>query len=70
MESETVKSLDLTNSIDRSYYDEMVDAAVHDISAFGDFEWFVSDDESGTPPWQAAEEPWKTADEGNLFNVR
>ena len=30
--------------IDRSYYNELVDAAIETISQYGDFEWFVSDD--------------------------
>ena len=32
------------DSIDRSYYDKLVDDAVDTISQYGDFEWFVSDD--------------------------
>lgn len=44
LESEMVKHLEKEDGIDRSYYDAMVDEAVHDISQFGDFEWFVSDD--------------------------
>ena len=39
-----VKQLGKEDSIDRSYYDAMVDTAVNDISQYGDFEWFVSDD--------------------------
>ncbi len=31
---------DWENVIDRSYYDRLVDEAVNDISAYGDFEWF------------------------------
>ena len=31
--------------IDRSYYNALVDAAVETISQYGDFEWFVSDDD-------------------------
>ena len=44
----------------------MVDAAVHDISQYGDFEWFVSDDpyvqpnpSDDIPPWVAPGEPWQ-----------
>lgn len=44
MEAEMVKALGLEDKIDRSYYDRMCDAAVADISQYGDFEWFVSDD--------------------------
>jgi hypothetical protein len=38
-----VKDMD-PDIIDRSFYDDLVNAAVEDISEFGDFEWFVSDD--------------------------
>ncbi len=44
LESEMVKQLGKENDIDRSYYDKMVNEAVDDISKYGDFEWFVSDD--------------------------
>lgn len=44
LESETVKLLNKENSIDTSYYDNLVNDAVDTISKFGDFEWFVSDD--------------------------
>lgn len=43
LESEMVKDMD-PDIIDRSFYDDLVNAAVEDISEFGDFEWFVSDD--------------------------
>lgn len=43
LESETVKVMNKENDIDRSYYDELVNEAVDDISRFGDFEWFTSD---------------------------
>ena len=60
LESETVKQLDMMDAIDRSYYDAMVDSAVHDISEFGDFEWFTSDDPyvAGSAPWFQAGEPF------------
>ena len=44
LEAEMVKTLGKEADIDRSYYDNMVDNAVMDISQYGDFEWFVSDD--------------------------
>lgn len=45
LESEMVYSVkELRESIDRSYYDRLVDEAVKTISEYGDFEWFVSDD--------------------------
>lgn len=39
-----VKELSKEDSIDRSYYDKLVDDAVETISKYGDFEWFISDD--------------------------
>ena len=42
MESEMVQELGLEDRVDRSYYDKLVDAAVDNISKFGDFEWFIS----------------------------
>ena len=59
LEAEMVKTLGREDDIDRSYYERMVDAAVHDISQYGDFEWFVSDDPyvpktdepDDSPPW-------------------
>lgn len=44
LEAEMVKELGKDKDIDRSYYDQLVDDAVHDISQYGNFEWFVSDD--------------------------
>ena len=43
MESELIRGIN-EEYIDRSYYNELVDAAVDTISQYGDFEWFVSDD--------------------------
>lgn len=44
LESEMVKELGKENDIDRTYYDDLATAAAKDISKYGDFEWFVSDD--------------------------
>lgn len=44
LESETVKKLNKEKDIDLSYYNRLVDEAVKDISNYGDFEWFVSND--------------------------
>lgn len=44
MEAEMVKALHKEDCIDKSYYEKLCDTAVHDISKFGDFEWFVSND--------------------------
>lgn len=43
MESLAVKTLNLQNYIDLSFYKRLVDKAVESISAYGDFEFFVSD---------------------------
>ena len=60
LESEMVRELGKEESIDLSYYDNMVTEAVKTISQYGDFEWFVSDDPyvSDNPPWQEPSEPW------------
>ena len=51
LESEVVKSLGKEDDIDRSYYDRLVDDAIDSISKYGDFTWFISDDEDeSTPP--------------------
>ena len=58
LESEVVKTLGKEDDIDRSYYNKLVDAAKDAISQYGDFEWFVSDDEPepklDPPPWLVA----------------
>ena len=54
LESEMVKQLGKEADIDRSYYDKMVDDAVDTISQYGDFEWFVSNnDDIEEVPWLA-----------------
>lgn len=50
MESEIVRSLSLEDSIDCSFYQAQVDAAVSAISQYGDTEWFRSDDPYDVPP--------------------
>lgn len=50
MEAENVKELHLEDSIDRSYYNKLVDAAVDSISKYGDFEWFQNADVFMNPP--------------------
>ena len=44
LESEMVESLGKTEDIDLSFYEELISNAIEDISKYGDFEWFVSDD--------------------------
>lgn len=51
MESEMVKTLNKEDDIDQSYYINLVDQAVTDISQYGDFEWFITGDDSN-PPWE------------------
>ena len=54
LESETVKNLNKEDDIDRGYYDRLVNEAIEDLSKYGDFEWFVSDDPyipEDQPPW-------------------
>lgn len=73
LESEMVKQLQKEDGIDRGYYDAMVDTAVTDISKYGDFEWFISDDpyvktDDDTPPWFGAGEPHE--DDTTPFDVR
>lgn len=57
LESEMVYNLHLEDSIDRSYFDKMVDEAADTIAQYGDLEWFVSDD-GRMPPWQKPDLPW------------
>lgn len=56
LESEMVREFGKEDSIDRSYYDALVNSAVEDISKYGDFEWFISDDESEDVPFRIIEE--------------
>lgn len=50
MEAEMVKVLGKQDDIDKGYYNKLCDDAIHDISEFGDFEWFVSD-QPYVGPW-------------------
>lgn len=59
LESEMVKVLGKEDSVDKKYYNNLVDEAVKTISEYGDFEWFVSDDpyvpkkvKKDRPPWE------------------
>lgn len=51
LEAETVKELGKENDVDRSYYDSLVNDAAQTIIAYGNFEWFVSDDPYIGPPF-------------------
>jgi len=44
LEAEMVKHLNRENDIDRTYYDGLVDAAIKNISEYGDFNWFISNE--------------------------
>lgn len=50
LESELVKGTEDENNIDYSYFERLIDEAITDISKFGDYNWFVSDD-FDNPPW-------------------
>jgi hypothetical protein len=43
-ESESVKILKKEDCIDRSYYTALADAAIETLIAYGNYDWFVSDD--------------------------
>lgn len=59
LESEVVKNSGEEDKIDRSYYDNLVTEAVHTIAAYGDFEWFVSDEPYvPTAQEEEVELPW------------
>ena len=68
LESETVRVLGKEDSIDRSYYDRLVDDAIDAISKYGDFYQFVAEDTPKAPPWFNPDEPW--CDERTQFDVR
>jgi len=44
LESEFVETMHKENDIDKSYYINLVDDAVQEISQYGDFEWLISDE--------------------------
>lgn len=55
LESETVLENNLQDTIDEKHFIEMADDAIETISKFGDFEWFVSDDEYVEPDYAIGE---------------
>ena len=67
LEAEMVKEFGKEEAIDRSYYDNLVDAAIYGsgtgknrkpgIADFGDFEWFVSDDPYVGPNYDSSGSP-------------
>ena len=56
MESEMVRELGKEADVDRRYYDDLVTKAAKEISKYGDFEWFVSDDPYIGPEFVPGEE--------------
>ena len=62
LESEMVYQLHMEESIDKEYFNKETDEAVEEIAKYGDFEWFVSDDQ-GLPPWTAPDLPWSDIQE-------
>lgn len=67
LESEMVYQLHMEESIDKAYFNKEVDDAIKEISKYGDFEWFASDD-SGMPPWQKPDIPWDDVQEETARN--
>ena len=55
LEAEMVKDMD-EDIIDRSYYDNLVNDAIGTIIAYGDYDWFVSDDPYIGPEFVPGEE--------------
>jgi hypothetical protein len=43
MEADMVLELDREDDIDMSYFDKLASKAIENISKYGDFEWFLSD---------------------------
>ena len=41
MESDVVRNLKLDSKIDVSYYDELAESAIDEISKYGDYSWFI-----------------------------
>lgn len=52
MEAEMVKNLHLEDSINKDYYNRLVDEARDDISMYTDFERFVADEPFKALPWE------------------
>lgn len=52
MESEMVQTLGREDDIDKSFYQKLADDAIQDISLYGIFDWFVSDDPYIQPDYE------------------
>ena len=72
LESEMVRELGKQDDIDRTYYDNMANAAIETISEYGDFEWFVSDDPYVGPEYDSTGKPiyYPTDDDVCPFDLR
>ena len=51
LEAEYVRTMGLEDAIDTSYYDELCNSAIADISSYGNYDWFVSDEPYEAPPY-------------------
>ena len=61
LESEMIKNCGLEDKIDIGYYRHLVDEAIENISKYGDFEWFVSNDDppsESNHPLDPNDVPW------------
>lgn len=56
LESEVVKNCHKEDDIDKDYYIQLASRAVQDISEYGDYEWFVSDDKINMADFMAIPE--------------
>lgn len=53
LEAEYVKDSDKACDIDMTYFENLANSAIENISKYGDYEWFVSDDTYQEPlPWE------------------
>ena len=50
LEAEIVTGTEDEDNVDRTYFEHLVDEAITAISAYGDYNWFVSDSDD-MPPW-------------------
>lgn len=66
-EQENVREFGKEGLVDRSYFDTLVSNAIDDISKYGDFSWFVSDDPYISPANLRDNPPWEGP---SAFDVR
>lgn len=72
LESEFVRTSGIEKDVDHSYYHKQIDDAIDNISQYGDFEWFVSDDPYIGPKYDSMGRPiyGPQDDEVSAFDVR